>query len=617
LLRAAISRFASLTQGKQNMLRLLSFVLFLLLVADCFAAAEPLPVQGTPVLDGSKLPDFRLVGKGPKADFSFVPVEGQSFDRAIRVQVAAQTPNVYEVQILTPPTTVPLKKGEHILAVFNVRCTAAPDGVGVFNARLQSGAPHWTGIGESERQTSDVTAEKQWKQIYIHGQAQQDFAVGNYDLALLLSAQAQTLEFGGITILNLGRDVDVAKLPFTPITYPGQEPDAPWRKAAAERIEKYRKADLTVRVVDKDGKPVPGAKVHVQLNRHAYGFGTYLENQVMLGSGPNTDKLREWTLKLFNRCTTQITWADWGWANPEIRQKDLEAAQWAFDHHLATRGHCIIYPTWQNLPAAIKPLAKDPPALQKRILEQVAEVTEATRQFNFTEYDVTNELRQLKEIPNLLGRDAVAEWFKVARQHAPNSRMALNENTILTRGGVTQAEQDNFAEWIQYLIDQGQGPDVIGMQGHFGDAVTDPEAVLRILDRFAKFGKTIQVTEFTIDTRDEQGQARYLRDFLTVVFSHPSTDAVTVWGFWEGKIWSSLAAMIRKDWTLKPSGQAWVDLVLHEWHTDATAATGPDGSSTTRAFLGDYTITVTVGSQEKTAHVNLASPGVVTVVALD
>ena len=133
-----------------------------------------------------------------------------------------------------------------------------------------------------------MAAGKEWKRIYLHGQAQQDFAAGKYDLALQLGTQAQTLEFGGIAMLNLGPNVDVSKLPFTPITYPGQEPDAPWRKAAAERIEKHRKGDLTVRVVDKDGKPVAGAKVHVQMQRHAYGFGTFLEYQVMIGSGPDS-----------------------------------------------------------------------------------------------------------------------------------------------------------------------------------------------------------------------------------------------------------------------------------------------------------------------------------------
>ncbi len=124
-------------------------------------------------------------------------------------------------------------------------------------------------------------------------------------------------------------------------------------------------------------------------------------------------------------------------------------------------------------------------------------------------------------------------------------------------------------------------------------------------------------TEFTVDAHDEQGQARYLRDFLTAVFSHPSTDAFTMWGFWEGKMYSPLAALIRKDWTLKPNGRAWMDLVLKEWWTDGTATTGPDGSCTMRGFLGEYKITVTVVGREKSTLVNLTRPAVTTVLALD
>jgi endo-1,4-beta-xylanase len=576
------------------------------------AVQEGAPAQGIPPFVASKMSDFRLLGQGPKAEYSSTVVEGQSFDWAIRVRVAARTTNAYDVQILTPPTAVPLKKGEHILATLNVRCTDAPNGIGILSACAQSGPPSWTGIV-----WTDVAAGKEWKRIYIHGQAQQDYDAGKYELSLHLGTQAQTIEIGGIAMVNLGKNVDVGKLPFTRITYPGQEPEAPWRKAAVERIDKHRKADLTVRVADKAGQPMPGVKVHVQMQRHAYGFGTFLEYKTMIGLGPDADKLRQWTLKLFNRCTTPVYWADWGWANPNSRKGYLECAKWAQDNKLATRGHCIIYPGWKFLPAAVRPLEKDPAALRRRLLEQVVEVTEATRPFGFTEYDVCNELRDLKEIHGLLGRDAVAEWFKVAREHAPNSRMAINENSILTRGGVTQAEQDNYAEWIQYLVDRGQGPDVIGMQGHFGEAVTGPETVLRILDRFAAFGKAIQITEFDLITRDEQGQADYTRDFLTAVFSHPATDAFTMWGFWEGQMWQPPGAMIRKDWTLKPNGQAWMDLTLKEWWTDVQAITGPDGSCSTRGFLGDYRVTATVNGKERSTVVKLTRPGRATVLTFD
>jgi endo-1,4-beta-xylanase len=589
----------------------------LLLVAIAAArvslAEEKLPVEGRAVFDAGKLSAFRLAGRGSKADISVVSVAGQPFSRAFRVHVAAKLPKAWDVQILTPPSTVPLKKGEHVLATLCARCVESPEGVGGFAAFIQAGGSKWIGIG-----STDVIAGKEWTRIYIHARAAQDFGAGEYELTLHLGSQIQTLEIGGIAMLNLGPNVDAGKLPCTPIRYAGQEPDAPWRAAAAARIEKHRKGDLTVRVADRDGKPVAGAKVHVRMQRHAYGFGTFLEYDGITGSGPDAEKLRAWTLKMFNRSTTPIYWADWGWANPWIRRRYLACAKWAADNKLTTRGHCIIYPGWAFLPGFVKPLAKDPPALRKRLLEQVVEVTEATKQFHFSEYDVTNELRVLTEITDILGKDAVAEWFKVARQHVrAGTRLAINENTILTHGSATSAEQDVYAQWITYLNNRGQGPDVIGMQGHFGSTVTPPETVVRILDRFARFGKPIQVTEFDLPTADEKGQAQYTRDFLTAVFSHPSTEAFTMWGFWEGKMWNPPGALIRKDWTVKPNGQAWMDLVLKQWWTDGTAVTGRDGSCTTRGFLGDYKVTVTVGGKEKSAFLQLAAPAARTVLVLD
>lgn len=335
-----------------------SHIIVLLLLSQIASAGENAsPVQGTPVFVATKLSDFRLGGQGPMADYSSTTVKGQAFDWAIRVRVADRTPNPWDVQILTPPTAIPLKKGDHVLAIVNVRCTAAADGVGRFSAYIQNSESPWTGFG-----STDATAGKEWKRVYIHCIAGQDFAAGKYELTLHLGTQPQTLEFGGISMLDLGSNVDETKLPFTPITYPGEDPDAHWRKAAAERIEKYRKADLTVRVVDKDGMPVAGAKVHVQMQRHAYGFGTFLEYGTMTGSGPDTNRLREWTLKLFNRCTTPIYWADWGWANANVRERYLECAEWAADNKLDTRGHCIIYPGWEFLPGFLKPLAGDPQA---------------------------------------------------------------------------------------------------------------------------------------------------------------------------------------------------------------------------------------------------------------
>jgi hypothetical protein len=98
---------------------------------------------------------------------------------------------------------------------------------------------------------------------------------------------------------------------------------------------------------------------------------------------------------------------------------------------------------------------------------------------------------------------------------------------------------------------------------------------------------------------------------MTAVFSHPAVSALLTWGFWEGADWRPRAALYRKDWSIKPNGQAWNDLVLKEWHTSLTGQTDASGAVTTRGFLGQYQITVTYRGTSKTWPLTLTKDGTV------
>jgi hypothetical protein len=149
----------------------------------------------------------------------------------------------------------------------------------------------------------------------------------------------------------------------------------------------------------------------------------------------------------------------------------------------------------------------------------------------------------------------------------------------------------------------------IGIQAHFSNQLTPPDRIVQELNRWAAMGLDIQITEFDIDVSDEQVQAQYTRDFMTAVFSQPAVNALLSWGFWEGSDWIPQAAYYRKDWTIKPNGQVWADLVLKQWRTDTTAATDDTGAATTRGFLGHYLITVTLGGKSQTAETTLTNQG--------
>ena len=52
-----------------------------------------------------------------------------------------------------------------------------------------------------------------------------------------------------------------------------------------------------------------------------------------------------------------------------------------------------------------------------------------------------------------------------------------------------------------------------------------------------------------------------------------------MWGFWDGAHWKNNAPLYRRDWSLKPAGAAYRDLVLKTWRTDASGKTGADGDA--------------------------------------
>jgi endo-1,4-beta-xylanase len=471
------------------------------------------------------------------------------------------------------------------------------------NAILEMPHVPWTSAGSFQ-----PALGKRWQTIYAYAISGSDFAAGDLMLTLQLSQIPQTLEIGRAIVLDMGKSVDVHKLPFTPVTYAGREMDAPWRKKAAEQIEKYRKGDLTVIVENQAGTPISGAAVSIEMTRHAFSFGSFLEPPV-LEQSENGKLYRNWFVKLFNKATTPLYWADWGWASPQGRERFLKMAAWLADHHIPTRGHNLVWPSWRWSPTSLRQLEHDPQGLRAAIHDHVREVTEATKQFDLAEIDVLNEPRAEHEFMDILGNDAMVDWFKTAHETDPRPRLFVNEYSILTAGGDTENEQAAYEKTIKYLIDNGAPLGGIGMQGHFGGDLTPPEKLWKILDRFAKFGKPIEVTEFTVDTNDESAQGDYERDFLTAMFAHSATIGVVHWGFWEGQIWLPQTALLRKDWTLKPNGKAYMDLVFNQWWTRAKGISDADGRYSTRGFLGDYDVTVEYAGQHKTVAAKLIHEG--------
>lgn len=447
---------------------------------------------------------------------------------------------------------------------------------------------------------TERSVPREWKTFRYAFSAARAMEGGNAQVILGMGLRQQTLELRNLSLKNFGPGVKLADLPVEHPSYPGREATAAWRKPAEERIEKIRKMDLALDVRDAAGKPVPNATVKIEQTRHAFGFGSCVSAQLLLGNTQDSQKYREIIARDFTRVVLEndLKWAQWN-AN---RQRALDAIKWLNDRGIEVRGHTLVWPSERKIPD-FKKYASDPAALSSYILHHIEDEVSATRG-TLVQWDVINEAYNNHDAMDILGNGAMIEWFKAARAADPRPLLYINDYSILTGGGNDKDHQDHYEKTIRYLCDNGAPLDGIGFQGHFSWTLTDPAKVWSLLNRFGAFGKRLHVTELDIDTAEEAMQSDYMRDFMTICFSHPQMDGIVMWGFWEKAHWRPAAALYSADWTLRPVGAAWRDMVFSTWWTRTQTTTNPSGQTTARVFRGDYAITVTHEGKTQTFSVS-------------
>jgi GH35 family endo-1,4-beta-xylanase len=394
-----------------------------------------------------------------------------------------------------------------------------------------------------------------------------------------------------------------------PPPYLGAEANAPWRAEAATRIDQIRKANFTVRVLDAAGNPVTNAPVRVEQTRHEFGFGSAVQGHRLRDNNPTHAAYKAKVAELFNIATVENDlkhqpWeGEWG---PQFSPAGgIAALNWLGAQGIERRGHVMVWPGANNLPADLKALVSKPSltateqqTVRSRLLAHIASVGGSTNG-KIDHWDVVNEPRTNHDVMDLLpeGDALMATWFQAARAANPTAKLYLNEYDILASGGNTNSPNQILLEsQLRALLTAGAPIGGVGLQGHFNPGnLSGPTQMWQVLDRYDALGLPVQVTEFDFNTTDESLQAQFTRDFYTAMFAHEAVTDVLMWGFWEDAHWLRNAAMYRSDWSIKPNGQAFLDLVYNEWWTDETRATSGAGDAVVRAFKGSHSVSTVFG----------------------
>lgn len=398
---------------------------------------------------------------------------------------------------------------------------------------------------------------------------------------------------------------------------------------APQRIEKYRKADATIQVLDAAGKPLAGAKVQVRQVRHEFLFGSNIFYFARPARPDDDPKLLQAYLThyegLLNYATLPFYWPSYERERGRPQHAMMaKAARWCKDHHIATKGHPL---AWNYSDARWFP--SDPDELFRL---QVARVGDCVKRFRglIDMWDVVNEATHYDraDLANRRAPKLTAAWKKVgqieftkacfhaARQASPDATLLINDYRT----------DPAYEKVIRQLTGaRGKGLyDVIGIQSHMHGGAWPTRKIWDVCERFAKFGVPLHFTETTIlsGKRTWQGkrgqwpstpegeayQAREVVRFYTMLFSHPAVEAVTWWDFSDTRAWKGApAGFLRADMTPKPAYHALKKLIKTDWWTTTTLTTGAKGQATFRGFRGDYELIVTApGRTRKAAKRTLA-----------
>lgn len=385
----------------------------------------------------------------------------------------------------------------------------------------------------------------------------------------------------------------------------------------------HRVGERLLRLVGPDGAPLAEREVEVAQTRHAFGFGSTGFELIPHANGEtDATALAEDWLGVFDTATLPFYRGDFE-PRPGVTQTERirTAARWFAERGVRLKGHPLV---WHTVKA---------PWMDALPLDEAWRVTLDRIRRELTDFaglidtwDVVNEAvimpvfaNEPDGIPNVISRIArakgripvIREAFAAARETNPHAMLLLNDFDLSSA----------YECLIEGLLENGVQIDAIGLQTHMHQGYWGEETMLAMVDRFARYGLPLHLTENTllsgelmpahiVDLNDYQpatwpstaeGEARQadelVRHYRSLV-GHPAVASITYWGITDAGAWlGAPAGLVRADGSRKPAYDALRALVRGEWWLAPTRLrTDAEGRIRVSGFLGDYRVTADAAS---------------------
>jgi GH35 family endo-1,4-beta-xylanase len=399
----------------------------------------------------------------------------------------------------------------------------------------------------------------------------------------------------------------------------GVPPDAEVIAEAKRNIERTRRGELRLRLLDGAGRPRAGVELSVAQLRHEVVFGcssgsTFAKCKASAAEAARAERF----LTLFNGTHAKAYWNE-NWHQPIERTQgcrvtsEFEAeTAWAVAHGLEVRGHPLVWTVPKALPAWLPGL---PYERQLRHLENHVRSLVALGRGRIRTWDLCIEMLWEASLRNVSRRDwpheesmdeivgLLSQATRWAREEDPAAVYCVEDYGLETsftwikerhgRDVTAAGQRRRMVELARRLADAGAGPDAIATQAHCGKWFP-MGAVWKTFRDLSQAGLDLQVSEFWAHDSDHpapegrsdqqiaQDKARYMRDYFTVAFGTPNVTQISCWG--------DEMFFAAGGWKTTPAFDELKRLIRQEWWTDGRVVTDADGEASLPVFYGDHRV---------------------------
>ena len=375
---------------------------------------------------------------------------------------------------------------------------------------------------------------------------------------------------------------------------------------AVADIEKYRKGNIQIKVVDAEGNPLNGATIDFAQTSHDFLFGAY-----PLGENGSYDTKVADLMKEAGVNHSYITARRgiiepypgiFNWGNIDSYQKIEDQLEQGFN--LIGALSLWFYPNSDFTPEYLKDMN----------FKELKEVVYNHMNTLAGRYKGKIDTWEINEM-NLAGANALnlsdEQKLEICQVFAKAVREANPQARVLNGACALSYE---FTDSIPFpeLLKSNMPADIIGLEFYYSGTNIDGypalgldlSSISDLLDQYSTFGKPIYIKELSApsvqtpnsswwhQSWDEQTQAEYAKGFYTIAFSKPLVQAISWgWGISDKDAFIVNGGLLDSNLNPKPAYFA-LKRLIDSWTTTGTGVSDSNGNYNLSGFAGDYNITV-------------------------